>query len=168
MNTLQAQPLTREAFAPFGEALLVPQDTGLAINGGSAQRFDAQSPPDLLAQGGAPCLTLFRTAGPEHAAPWSLRLLERHALGSQTFVPLGSGRCLAVVAPSAADGSPNEAQLQAFVVEPGQGITLRRGTWHHPLLTLGPIDVLVLERRGPVVDCDLVPLRQAWRVSLAG
>lgn len=159
---LRVQPLTASAFAPFGDVLQAPDGAGLPINAGSARRHDLP-PPDLTGHAGTPCLTLFRTAGPEHAAPWQLRVLERHRLGSQTFVPLGGAACLAVVAPTGPDGLPDEAGLQAFLVGPGQGVTLHRGTWHHPLLTRGPADVLVLERRGAAVDCEVVPLAQPRR-----
>ena len=156
-RTLVAQPLASAAFAPFGDVLQVPDGTGLPINAGSAQRHD-QPPPDVTGDSGAPCLTIFRTHGPAHAAPWTLHTLERHALGSQTFVPLGTATCLAVVAPTLPDGGPDTDALQAFLVGPGQGVTLRRGTWHHPLLTLGAADVLVLERRGATVDCEVMAL----------
>ncbi len=156
-RTLAARPLTTAAFAPFGEVLQVPDGTGLPINAGSARRHD-QPPPDVTGDGGTPCLTVFRTHGPAHAAPWTLHTLERHALGSQTFVPLGDASCLVVVAPTRPDGGPDTAALQAFLVGPGQGVTLHRGTWHHPLLTDRAADVLVLERRGATMDCEVMGL----------
>jgi ureidoglycolate lyase len=70
-----------------------------------------------------------------------------------------------VVAPGLPSGGPDAAGLQAFLVEPGQGVVLRRGTWHHPLLTDGPAEVLVLERRGPAPDCEAVPLDGHGRVA---
>lgn len=163
-RTLAARPLTAAAFAPFGDVLQVPEGDGLPINAGSAQRHD-QPPPDVTGDGGTPCLTVFRTHGPAHAAPWTLHTLERHALGSQTFVPLGNTTCLAVVAPTRPDGGPDTAALQAFLVRPGQGVTLHRGIWHHPLLTDGPADVFVLERQGPRVDCELMTLAAGTCVS---
>src|ERR1700712_2196967 len=92
-RTFVAQALTRHGFAPFGEAFMVTDESAQAINAGSAQRFDGLGTPDLTALGGAACLALFRTDGAIHVAPWTLRVLERHVLGSQTFVPLGSGIC---------------------------------------------------------------------------
>lgn len=163
-RTFVAQPLGAAAFAPFGDVLQVPDGAGLPINAGSAQRHD-QPPPDITGDGGTPCLTVFRTHGPAHAAPWTLHTLERHTLGSQTFVPLGDATCLVVVAPTLPDGRPDTATLQAFLVGPGQGVTLHRGTWHHPLLTLGAADVLVLERRGARVDCELTTLPAGTFVS---
>jgi ureidoglycolate lyase len=165
---LVARPLSASAFAPFGEALQADAPgaaSGIDINAGSARRHELP-PPDLADAGGAACLAIFRTAGPVHAPPWTLTVLERHRLGSQTFVPLGGARCLAVVAPALPSGGPDAAGLQVFLVAPGQGVTLHRGTWHHPLLTPGPAAVLVLERRGAEPDCEVVPLDGRWEVVL--
>jgi ureidoglycolate lyase len=161
-----AQALTQRGFAPYGEMIggeLIVTDAaeGVSINGGSAQRFDLST--DIDAHGGAACVTLFRTTG--HAAPFRLSAFERHCLGSQTFVPQGQGRCLAVVTCGAQ--TPDEDQIQAFIVEPGQGVTLRRGIWHHPLITPGAANVLVIERRATDVDCEVVPIAGCFIVDFA-
>jgi ureidoglycolate lyase len=98
-------------------------------------------------------------------APRPLRAFERHRLSSQTFVPLGQGRCVAVV--TTGGQAPDESAIQAFIVEPGQGITVRRGVWHHPLITLGPADVLVLERRAAQPDCEVRPLSSPVVVAIS-
>ena len=53
----------------------------------------------LLAEGGRTLVNVFR-ARPQ-AAPVRLRLMERHPLGSQAFLPLDPAPCLIVVAPDA-------------------------------------------------------------------
>lgn len=148
-----ARPLTRDAFLPYGELVTPGAQAGTSINAGSAQRFDAPAGLDVDDSGGAACLTVFRTHDAPTAGPIRLRAFERHLLGSQTFVPLAEGRCLCVV--TGGDHAPDESAVRAFIVEPGQGITLRRGVWHHPLITLGPADVLVIERQAAQVDCEL-------------
>jgi len=164
-HQLTAQVLTATAFASFGDVIAAAPGRGTAINAGSAQRFDDQTELDVHAEGGMPCVTIFRTGEEAHCAPYHLRLFERHRLGSQTFVPLGQGRCLAVV--TLGETAPDESAIQAFIVEPGQGITLRRGVWHHPLITLGGADVLVVERRAAEVDCEIVPVVGQFVVGLA-
>ena len=148
-----AESLTREAFLPYGELVTPGAQAGMSINAGSAQRFDAPGGIDVDDSAGAACLTIFRTLDAPSTGPIRLRAFERHLLGSQTFVPLAGGRCLCVV--TGGEHAPDEAAVRAFFVEPGQGITLRRGVWHHPLITLGPADVLVIERRAAQVDCEL-------------
>ncbi len=148
-----AQPLTNASFLPYGDLIAPGTLASTTINAGSAQRFDDLTSLDLTDQGGSACLAIFRSSGAAPAGPVPLHLFERHRLGSQTFVPLGAGRCLCVVA--GGEHAPDESAIRAFVVEPGQGITLRRGVWHHPLITLGPADVLVIERRAAQVDCEI-------------
>ena len=151
-----AQPLTQASFLPYGDLIAPGAAASTTINAGSAQRFDDLSSLDLTDHGGAACLALFHTTRAATAGPVALQAFERHVLGSQTFVPLGAGRCLCVV--TGGDDAPDESAICAFVVEPGQGITLRRGVWHHPLITLGPADVLVIERRAAQVDCEIHPI----------
>jgi ureidoglycolate lyase len=158
-----AQPLTREAFAPYGE-LIAPGTDERAINFGTTRRFDDVAHLDVEEEGGRACVAIFRTDADTHRAPYPLRAFERHLLGSQSFVPMGAGRCLAVLAGSGA--APDEAAIAAFIVEPGQGVTLRRGVWHHPLITIGAADILVIERAAQDEDCEVVSLKARVEVRL--
>jgi len=165
-RVIAAQPLTQASFLPYGDLIAPGALAGTTINAGSAQRFDNLSSLDLTDHGGAACLALFRTAAAATAGPIPLQGFERHQLGSQTFMPLGAGRCLCVV--TGGDDAPDESAIRAFVVEPGQGITLRRGVWHHPLITLGAADVLVIERRAAQVDCEIHPISGRIMVVVGG
>jgi ureidoglycolate lyase len=150
---IAAQPLSHSGFASFGDVIMPGRQDGTPINERTAQRFDDLTVLDLEAQGGSACLTVFRTQGGTPGGTIPLRAFERHCLGSQTFVPMGQGRCLAVM--TTGEQAPDESAIQAFIVEPGQGITVRRGVWHHPLITLGAADVLVLERKAAQPDCEV-------------
>ncbi|KRB85177.1 ureidoglycolate lyase [Noviherbaspirillum sp. Root189] len=161
---IAAQPLSHVGFAPFGDVIMPGGQNGTPINERTAQRFDDLTVLDLETEGGSACLTVFRTQGATPGGTIPLRAFERHCLGSQTFVPLGQGRCLAVM--TTGEQTPDESTIQAFIVEPGQGITVRRGVWHHPLITLGAADVLVLERKAARPDCELRPLSEPVVVTI--
>lgn len=153
--TLHPQPLTPAAFAPFGTVLQAPaQGGGRAINGGTSQRFDLLDDLSLTAAQGRPMLALFRAQA--RAFPHAVTELERHALGSQTFVPLGRRRFVVVVAP--AGDTPRPEALAAFVSDGEQGVVLAPGTWHHALLAVEAGDFVVVERAAQVVDCDVCAL----------
>lgn len=165
MPVLKVIPLTVEHFAPFGDALMVSdKNTQRIINQGSTIRFDGLSTIDVLADEGKPCLCLFRSRGAELNKP--LSVLERHQHGSQTFIPLTDCRMLVVVAPATNNNFPDENTMVAFLAAPGQGVTLKPGVWHHPLITMSDGDVIVLERRGRGVDCDISALHQSWLLEL--
>lgn len=162
-RVILAQPLTPQAFAPYGH-LIAPGPLERDINFGTTRRYDDVARLDVQEQGGRACVAIFRTDAQTHQAPYPLRAFERHRLGSQSFVPMGAARCLAVLA---GDGEcPDESAIAAFVIEPGQGVTLRRGVWHHPLITVGAADVLVIERLAAEEDCQVVMLTMPAEVHL--
>ena len=159
-NTLFAQPLTAAAFAPFGTVIAVPVDApGRPINGGTSQRFGLLADMALSAEGGRPMLALFRAQA--RRFPHAVDELERHALGSQTFVPLGQRRFVLVVAPAAPE--PDLGALAAFMTDGAQGVVLAPGTWHHALLAVDAGDFVVVERAAQAVDCDVV----RWEASVS-
>ncbi|HEX7867203.1 MAG TPA: ureidoglycolate lyase [Variovorax sp.] len=160
---LVAQPLTPQAFAPYGTVIAVPAGEGRAINGGNAQRFDLLDDLRLDAEGGRPMLALFRAQA--RRFPHEVSEMERHALGSQTFVPLGDRRFVIVVA-RAGEAPTSAQQLAAFVTDGRQGVVLAPGTWHHALLAMDAGDFVVIERAGGGVDCDVCLLRQPGSVRL--
>jgi len=164
-RVLIAQALTPAAFAPFGD-VIAPARNGNSspINEGTAQRFDDLTQLDVSEQGGEACVTIFRTQDGTHVAPYALTMFERHLLGSQSFVPMAQGRVLVVV--TQGDDTPDEDAIQAFIVEPGQGVTLRRGVWHHPMITIGGADVFVIERRAAQVDCEIARIKGRFVVTL--
>ena len=164
---LTPQPLTPKAFAPFGTVLSLadqPDVPQRAINSGTTQRFDLLPDLQLTAEGGVPMLALFRAQARQF--PFRLTEMERHALGSQTFVPLGTQRFVVVVA--RAGLAPQVHELHAFVTDGRQGIVLAPGTWHHPLLAVEGGDFVVVERRAAQVDCEVVPVALPVEVVLPG
>ena len=160
LECLRAQPLTAAAFAPYGDVIAGADAGGRAINAGTSMRVEMPD-PDLLDAGGKPSLSVFRARAA--ALPLPIRVLERHRLGSQTFLPLGEVPWLVIVA--LGDAAPDLTSLAAFRVTGREGVTLRRGVWHHPLVALADGDFAVLERRGAEVDCDLVDLEAGWVVE---
>lgn len=161
---LAVTPLTRAAFAPFGE-ILQADDTvrHFPINGGTTERFHdlARLDAGIL---GRVIVSIFR--GHPRALPLTLSMLERHPLASQAFMPLGREPYLVVVAPP--DEIPKAEQIRCFLAHPGQGVNYAAGVWHHPLLALNaPSDFLVLDRDGPGHNCDEFVLTPPVLISSA-
>ena len=158
-NTLTVEPLTRDAFAPFGEVIAADAArTTYAVNDGTSQRFHALGHVD--SDGGATVLSIFRAQ--PRTLPFGVRMLERHPRGSQAFVPLSGAPYLVVVAID-----PSQPP-RAFLARGDQGVNFRKGTWHHPLLALErESDFLVVDREGDDDNCDEVALEQAWVIKIS-
>lgn len=153
-TVLRPEPLSAAAFEPFGQVIEAgPGVTHYVINDGFAERFHDLARVDTSSGGGNALVSIFRAR--PRALPLRLGEMERHALGSQFFMPLAPLRFFVVVA--AAGPAPQAAQLRCFRAGPGQGINLARGTWHHPLLALDAGDFLVIDRGGPGAadDCEV-------------
>ncbi len=155
-RVLSPEPLTAAAFEPFGEVLDVASAARrFTINEGYAERYDDLARIDVAREGGRPCLSIFRASPRE--LPFALSVIERHPLGSQTFMPLSVRPYLVVVCEGV--DAPDLQTVRCFLADAGQGVNYAPGTWHHPLLALeAPCDFLVLDRHGPGPNCDEVRL----------
>jgi len=154
MRELTPEPLTAEAFAPFGRVIEASDEAAkLDINQGHAVRYDRLAEIDVADGGGTGVISLFRA---RPLAELVLRVFERHPLGSQSFVPLSGRPYLVAVAPA---GDFDPAQIRLFRAEGHQGIHYRKGTWHHFLLVLeADSDFLVIDRAGPGDNCEEIAL----------
>jgi ureidoglycolate lyase len=162
---IRAQPLTREAFAPFGDVISVELAGGSSANQGTATRYDRIAQLASTRPEAQPNLAVFRSVA--KVLPFEVRLVERHPCSTQMFMPLACRRFLIVVCPSDARGEPELSQLRAFVCGPGQGVNYRAGVWHHPIIALeGPADFLMLAwEDGTARDCEERPLSSPLLVT---
>lgn len=148
---LRAQALTAAAFAAFGDVVEADGHDSYPINQGTARRYHDLARVDVSAQGGRAAISVVR-AQPQ-SPPVPLRLMERHPLASQAFIPLTPAAFLVVVAPPGA--APGYGDLRAFLSNGRQGINYLQGVWHHPLIALHQVtDFLVVDREGPGSNCD--------------
>jgi ureidoglycolate lyase len=157
VKRLPIRPIDAAAFAPYGWLADAEGAAGRPINDGSSQRIDEVGELQLTADGGEPCLAVFRAQPRDPHGPW--QVLERHCLGTQTFVPMGGAPYVVLVA--LGDAQPDAHTLAAFAVAGHQAVTLRAGTWHHGLIAPQGGDFVVIERRGTEVDCELATLADA-------
>lgn len=159
---LTAQPLTADVFAPYGDVIA---SVGAAepMNQGMGQRFRDLAEVDVLSQAGRPAISRVRCL-PEHV-PVPLRLMERHPLSTQAFIPTDGQRYIIVVAP--AGQPPKLEDFRAFVADGSQGISYGRGIWHHPMIALDKeCDFVEVHRGGAGTNCDEVELPGAIEVRL--
>jgi ureidoglycolate lyase len=162
MRELTPEPLTAEAFAPFGSVIEASDDAmKLEINQGHAIRYDRLAEIDVADGGGAGVISLFRARPLEEPV---LKMFERHPLGSQTFVPLSGRPYLVAVAPP---GDFDAAGVRLFHAKAHQGVHYRKGVWHHFLLALDEeSDFLVIDRAGPGDNCDEVELAPVIQIRV--
>ncbi|MEH6525617.1 MAG: ureidoglycolate lyase [Sneathiella sp.] len=147
---LSIEPLTKEAFGPFGDVIETAGSDFFPINNGSTQRFHDLAEIQLDA-GARTLVNIFRATPLDY--PLNMRMVERHPVGSQAFVPLNNRPYLVAVAPKGEAVSVKDVKI--FSARGDQGINYHAGTWHHPVLALDAIsDFLVIDRGGEGPNCD--------------
>lgn len=160
MIRLRTEPLTSQAFAPFGDVLQATGTPDRLINNGYCGRWHDMAQLDF-GPGGRAGLNLFKAQ--PRSLPYVLDLLERHPEGSQAFVPMYETTWLVTVAEDAG-GTP--VNLRAFLVAPGQAINLHRGTWHGVLTPLAePGLFAVIDRIGSTANLEEYPLTPHYVVE---
>jgi len=167
VRMLPVEPLSAAAFAPFGQVIQTDGAERIMINEGTTTRFHDLATIDVGADagagGGRSILSIFR--GTRRPDPIAIRMMERHPLGSQAFMPLAAHDWLVVVAPTNADDSaPDFGSLRCFRAPGTVGVNYDRNVWHHPLLVLRPEqDFLIIDRAGPVGEDKSANLQESWR-----
>jgi ureidoglycolate lyase len=146
-----AEPLTAQAFGPFGAALEGPLAPGRVYLSDTLANGRTQASVSLAVA----------TVAPTEDLPLKVKVLERHQHSSQMFIPLSVSRYLVPATLDAPGGGPDLTRLRTFVARAGQGVNYARGTWHHPVTVLdAPASFAVLMwRDGTAGDEEFVPVQ---------
>ena len=122
VHEIRIEPLTAEAFAPFGRLIDVADRAPHYVGASGTEGWH------LPFESGRPLVSLLRT-------PFQglrFRAMERHFHVSQAFIPLGGEHAAVAVAPPSADRGtgPRLEAIRAFLLDGSKGYVLHQGTWH--------------------------------------
>lgn len=161
MRTLKTEPLTRDAFAPFGQVIEAAGAHHYPINSGNCERYHDLARVELGGVHARPLISLLRSRG--FALPLEVNMVERHPLGSQAFYPLSRNPFLVVVASDEA-GAPGAPR--AFLTAAGQGVNIAINTWHGVLTPIGPeAEFLCVDRGGEGNNLEEHFFAEPWLVE---
>lgn len=168
-RTLAVRPLTKEAFAPYGEIICASPrgEPGKPVNMGLARRYDHVAvAKNLRPRDAGLNLAVFRCQ-PQPTFPVRVSVLEKHPCSSQAFFPMNASRYLVVAA--LGKDEPDLSTIAAFIADGRQGIVYAPGVWHFPLVTLDretDFGCIVFEDGGDE-DCIVRTYAEAEQVELA-
>jgi ureidoglycolate lyase len=161
MGTIVVEPLTSAAFAPFGQVIETSGAHHYPINNGMTERYHDLARVELGGVHPRPLISIFR--GKPYALPLSLKLVERHPLGSQAFYPLSASPWLVI---TAEDEAGHPVRLRAFQPGPGQGVNIAMNIWHGVLTPLDiASDYLVVDRGGDGNNLEEHTFAEPWTIT---
>ena len=136
--------ITRTNFATYGDLISADYIKPMNINTGYAKRFDNLAHINTSKDEGKTVVSIFSAL--KRTFPMKIDMMEKHPLGSQTFIPMKETTFLSFVAPPGE--KPDIDKIESFIISPRTGINYKPDIWHFPLISTENTNFLVIDRKG--------------------
>ena len=153
---LKAQPLTKAAFAPYGEYFIAEE----CENKAEAMAYTADT--CLISLGGKDAAIGVLHADPQDAV---MTQMEMHSRTEEGWL-LMDGPCVAALGAPCED--PNDAVYAAFRIPAGTAVSLKAGVWHFAPIPCGAgrtTVFAVLPPHTPEEDIRILPLKEPLTIE---
>jgi ureidoglycolate lyase len=163
MHTVKAEPLSVEAFLPFGFYANFINPYAEKLGAAPIEFFRDMLQQDL----GGRSLASFSTCRVEQR-PLIVEVTECHSTQAEGQMPLDADVLVHVAAATAGDELSSRA-IRVFAVPRGTMIVLRPGVWHHApfVVDAAPANVLItLSERTYANDCTVVSFDEVDRIGI--
>ena len=141
---IKPKKITRKNFKKFGDVICTKKIKPININDGYAKRFHNLGNINTIKKNGSTIMNIF--SAKKRKFPMNVKMMEKHPLGSQAFIPMKETKFLVFVAPQG--NKPNVNKIKSFIVPKQTGINYKPGTWHFPLISTENMNFLVIDRKG--------------------
>ena len=144
MNKISIEQLDINIFSKFGDIIQKKNALELrSINQGTTTRHHNISKLSLESKNGNSAISIF--SGIPRSFPIEIKIMEKHPIASQSFLPIQDYDWLIVVCEEKNE-LPDLNTLRCFHVDGDTGITYNQNVWHHPLLVKKKQDFWVIDR----------------------
>ena len=144
INKIEIENINLDNFSEFGH--VIQKESAfkkITINQGTTVRHHNISDLELNNEDGIPTISIF--SGSPRNIPIEIKIMEKHPIASQSFLPVQNIDWLIVVSREK-DGMPDLDTMRCFHVEGDFGITYKKNVWHHPLLVRKNQDFWIVDR----------------------
>jgi ureidoglycolate lyase len=153
MKNIPIEKLDSDVFSRFGNVLEKNNASELrSINQGTTSRYHNISELDLESKDGNSGISIF--SGLPRDLPIEIKIMEKHPVASQSFLPIQNYDWLIVVSEEKNE-LPDLNTLRCFHVNGETGITYNKNVWHHPLLVKKKQDFWVIDRINDQEDTSI-------------
>ena len=144
MNNISIEQLDINIFSRFGHIIQKKNALELrSINQGTTTRYHNISKLNLESNNGNSSISVF--SGSPRDLPIEIKIMEKHPIASQSFLPIQDYDWLIVVCEEKNE-LPDLNTLRCFHVDGDTGITYNQNVWHHPLLVKKKQDFWIIDR----------------------
>ena len=141
---IKPKKITRKNFKKFGDVISTKKIKSININDGYAKRFNDLCRINTSSKKGSTIVSIF--SAKKRKFPMNIKMMEKHPLGSQAFIPMNETTFFVFVAPKGK--KPNAKKIKSFIVPKQTGVNYKPGIWHFPLISTKNMNFLVIDRKG--------------------
>ena len=141
---IKPKKITNKNFKKFGEVISTKKIKPININNGYAKRFHSLCKINTSFKKGNTIMSIFSAR--KRKFPMNIKMMEKHPLGSQAFIPMKETKFLVFVAPKGK--KPNVKKMESFIIPKQTGINYKPGIWHFPLISTKNMNFLVIDSKG--------------------
>ena len=141
---IKPKKINGKNFKKFGDLISTRKRRPIKINNGYANRYDNLCKINTSTKNGNTIVSIF--SAKKRKFPMNIKMMEKHPLGSQAFIPMKETKFLVFVAPQG--NKPNVNKIKSFIVPKQMGVNYKPGTWHFPLISTENMNFLVIDRNG--------------------
>ena len=141
---IKPKKITHKNFKKFGDVISTKKVKPTNINNGYAKKFANLCKINTSLKKGNTIMNIF--SAKKRKFPINIKMMEKHPLASQAFIPMSEAIFLVFVAPKGK--KPNTKKIESFIVPKQTGINYKPGIWHFPLISTENINFLVIDRKG--------------------
>ena len=141
---IKPKKINGKNFKKFGDLISTRKRRPIKINNGYANRYDNLCKINTSTKNGNTIVSIF--SAKKRKFPMNIKMMEKHPLGSQAFIPMKESTFLVLVAPRG--GKPKVKKIESFIVPKQTGINYKPGIWHFPLISKKKMNFLVVDRKG--------------------
>ncbi len=141
---IKPKKINGKNFKKFGDLISTRKRKPIKINNGYANRYDNLCKINTSTKNGNTIVSIF--SAKKRKFPMNIKMMEKHPLGSQAFIPMKESTFLVLVAPRGE--KPKVKKIESFIVPKQTGINYKPGIWHFPLISKKKMNFLVVDRKG--------------------
>ena len=141
---IKPKKINGKNFKKFGDLISTRKRRPIKINNGYANRYDNLCKINTSTKNGSTIVSIF--SAKKRKFPLNIKMMEKHPLGSQAFIPMKESTFLVFVAPQGE--KPNVKKIESFIVPKQTGVNYKPGIWHFPLISKKKMNFLVVDRKG--------------------
>ena len=144
INKIEIESINLDNFSEFGH--IIHKDFAsekISINQSTTIRHHNISDLALNNEDGISAISIF--SGSPRNIPIEIKIMEKHPIASQSFLPVQNIDWLIVVSKEKND-MPDLDTMRCFHIQGDVGITYKKNIWHHPLLVRKNQDFWIVDR----------------------